>query len=106
MMESPQKWKKALIIVLIIIVLIVTILIVKGVWTSVGEAFAGEEYFGLGPGGCNNEAECIDYCTTNPDECMVWCEEHDVLCPPVLKENLEGLRLLKNAEGKGDEPQQ
>ena|SRR3989344_5367174 len=93
-----KQGRKAVIIVLVIIAVVIALFIVLRVWNPLGKVTSGDNYFGLGPGGCNNEKECTDYCIQHPGECVTWCEEHQAICPQSLKDNLDGLRALEKAQ--------
>ena len=82
------------------VILLVFLLVVFAVYSGAKGALGGANYFGLGPGGCNNEEECIAFCVEQPETCLQWCDTHAWLCPDVLRENAEGLKTLQGLNEK------
>ncbi len=37
-----------------------------------------------GPGGCNSRETCQQYCSSNEQECISWCQTNPILCGQLL----------------------
>jgi hypothetical protein len=45
----------------------------------------------IGPGGCESNEECKEYCENNVDECLSWCKIHPTMCSLEGEIDLEGV---------------